>query len=111
LAFSSFEKDGDRPLSLAALHTGAAALELTNRADDGLLLKAATGQHARKLGIPVEHFVRIGALLDGSSPARRRRPAARPQHPEAAPPARATPAQPRVTLSWPEMAALLAVGD
>jgi predicted ATPase/DNA-binding SARP family transcriptional activator len=113
LALRSFEEDGDRPLALAALHTGASALELTNRADDGLLLKAATGQHAKKLGIPVEHFVRIGTLLDGSSPApRRRRPvAARPQHTDEAPAARAAPAQPRVTLSWPQMAALLAVGD
>ena len=113
LALRSFEEDGDRPLSLAALHTGASALELTDRADDGLLLKAATGQHAKKLGIPVEHFVRIGTLLDGSSPAprRRRSAAARPQQAEGALPARAASAQPRVTLSWPQMAALLAVGD
>jgi predicted ATPase/DNA-binding SARP family transcriptional activator len=110
LAFSSFQGDGDRPLSLAALHTGASALELVNRADDGQRLKTATGQHARKLGIPVEHFVRIGTLLDGSGPApRRRRPADRPTPQRST--ARPAPASPRVGLSWAEMASLLTVGD
>ncbi|HWN36152.1 MAG TPA: BTAD domain-containing putative transcriptional regulator [Pseudonocardia sp.] len=109
LAFSSFQEDGDRPLSLAALHTGASALELVNRADDGLQLKAATGQHAKKLGIPVEHFLRIGTLLDGSSAApRRRRPADRARPHRAA--VRPAPGPGRVTLSWAEMASLLAVG-
>jgi predicted ATPase/DNA-binding SARP family transcriptional activator len=113
LAFSSFEEDGDRPLSLAALHTGASALELVNRADDGLLLKAATGQHAKKLGIPVEHFLRIGTLLEGASPTpRRHRPPdrSRPARAEA-PAARRRAIRPaRVTLSWTEMASLLAAG-